>query len=120
MDSLGIDIIEIRRVEAAAKRPQFVQRIFTERERASFGSHPRRIAEEMAGKFAAKEATIKVLGRRTIWKEIEVLNAPSGKPYIVLHGRCAEIADGRTVVVSITHSKDFAAAVAAYSREDGA
>jgi holo-[acyl-carrier protein] synthase len=74
----------------------------------------------MAGKFAAKEATIKVLGRRTIWKEIEVLNAPSGKPYIVLHGRCAEIADGRTVVVSITHSKDFAAAVAAYSREDGA
>jgi holo-[acyl-carrier protein] synthase len=115
MDSLGIDIIEIHRIVSAARNPRFARRIFTERERASFGSHPRRIAEEMAGKFAAKEATIKVLGRRTIWKEIEVLNHPSGKPYVVLHGECARIAAGRTVVVSITHSKEYAAAVAAYS-----
>jgi holo-[acyl-carrier protein] synthase len=112
---LGIDIIEIARVANAAKNPRFARRIFTERERASFGKHPRRIAEEMAGKFAAKEAVIKTLGRRTFWKEIEVLNLPSGKPYIVLHGQCARIANGREVVVSITHAREVAAAVAAYA-----
>ena len=115
MDSLGIDLIEISRIAAAAGNPRFARRIFTDRERAGFTGHPRRIAEEMAGKFAAKEATIKVLGRRTFWKEIEVLNLPTGKPYIVLRGRCVEIAAGRTVVVSITHSREYAAAVAAYS-----
>jgi len=114
MESLGVDIIEIARVANAARNPRFARRIFTERERAGFGRHPRRIAEEMAGKFSAKEAVIKVLGRRTYWKEIEILNEPSGKPYVVLHGECARIANGRAVVVSITHSKDFAAAVAAY------
>jgi holo-[acyl-carrier protein] synthase len=115
MDSLGIDIIEIARVVNAARNPRFARRIFTEREREGFGTHPRRVAEEMAGKFAAKEAVIKTLGRRTIWKEIEVLNLPSGKPYVVLHGECARIAAGREVVVSITHSKEYAAAIAAYS-----
>jgi holo-[acyl-carrier protein] synthase len=115
LESLGIDIIEIARVANAARNPRFTRRIFTERERAGFGRHPRRIAEEMAGKFAAKEAAIKTLGRRTFWKEIEVLNEPSGKPYIVLHGECARIAAGREIIVSITHSKDFAAAVAAYA-----
>lgn len=120
MDSLGIDIIEIERISNAARNPRFARRIFTERERASFGRNPRRVAEEMAGKFAAKEAVIKTLGRRTIWKEIEVLNHPSGKPYIVLHGECARIADGREVVVSITHSKEYAAAIAAYASPNGA
>ncbi|HEY3267075.1 MAG TPA: holo-ACP synthase [Armatimonadota bacterium] len=118
MDSLGIDIIEIARVAEAAKNPRFAPRIFTQREIDGFAGHPRRIAEEMAGKFAAKEAVVKTLGRRTIWRDIEILNHPSGKPYVTLHGRSAAIAAGRSVVVSITHSREFAAAVAAYASDE--
>jgi phosphopantetheine--protein transferase-like protein len=112
MQSLGLDIIEIERVRRAALNPRFVRRVFTDEELKMMGRHPRRVAEEMAGKFAAKEAVIKVVGRKTFWKEIEVLNDHFGKPRVVLHGRMAQLAQGRGVVVSITHSKDFAAAVA--------
>lgn len=118
MDSLGIDLIEIHRIARAAHNPRFAARIFTEREQASLRGNARRTAEEMAGKFAAKEAVIKTLGRRTVWRDIEVLNHSSGKPYIVLHGRSKELANGRTVVVSITHSREYAAAVAAFSHDD--
>lgn len=115
MDSIGLDIIEIARVAAAARNPRFAPRVFTDRERAGFRGNARRMAEEMAGRFAAKEAVVKTLGRRTNWRDIEILNHPSGKPYVVLHGESARIAGGREVVVSITHSREFAAAVAAYA-----
>lgn len=117
MQSLGLDIIEIERVRQAALRPRFARRLFTERELGTMGRHPRRVAEEMAGKFAAKEAVVKVVGRKTFWKEIEILNDRFGKPYVVLHGLMAELTRGRDVVVSITHSKDFAAAVAMWASD---
>lgn len=118
MQSLGLDIIEIARVRRAAHNPRFARRVFTERELTMMGRHPRRVAEEMAGKFAAKEAVIKVVGRKTFWKEIEILNDRFGKPGVVLHGGIAALAGGRQICVSITHSKDFAAAVAMWATPD--
>ncbi|NMC81504.1 MAG: holo-ACP synthase [Armatimonadetes bacterium] len=111
--SIGIDIVEITRVERAAARPGFIRRVYTERERASFSEVPRRAAEQMAGRFAAKEAVVKVLGRLTCWHDIEILSLANGSPVVELHGLSRELSEGRRVVVSITHTQNYAAAVAA-------
>jgi holo-[acyl-carrier protein] synthase len=108
---IGVDIIEIDRVAAAVAKPRFVERVFTEAERVRCGGR-KNDAEEFAGRFASKEAVIKCLGRRVPWKQIEILNAPSGKPYVVLHGRAAELAEGRRIALSISHSRRYAVASA--------
>ena len=100
-------------MERAAARPGFIRRVYTDRERASFSEVPRRAAEQMAGRFAAKEAVAKVLGRLTCWHDIEILSLPNGAPVVELHGLSREISEGRRVVVSITHTQNYAAAVAA-------
>jgi holo-[acyl-carrier protein] synthase len=108
---VGIDIIEIDRIDKAASNPRFVERVYTEAERAR--SLKRKYpAEELAGRFASKEAVIKCLGRRVPWKQIEILNEPSGKPYVQLHGLAKELAQGRRIILSISHSRRYAVASA--------
>ena len=123
--SSGIDLIEISRIEKALERhgERFLKRIFTEAELVSLRSkkiltaQPRVIAAELAARFAAKEACSKALGTGiglVSWKEMEVLNERSGKPVLRLSGRAAQIAGflGYTTwSVSLTHTKDMAAAV---------
>ena len=81
----GIDIVEISRVRQAIKRnPAFLNKIFTASElNGNLG------VTSLAARFAAKEASMKALGTgmfRTRWKEIEVLNDETGRPYLKLHG----------------------------------
>jgi holo-[acyl-carrier protein] synthase len=123
--STGIDLIEISRIQKALDRhgERFLKKIFsdTERERLShFQSrqpNPRLIVRELAARFAAKEACSKALGTGigpVSWKEMEVLNEPSGKPTLRLTGKAAQIASflGYTDwSVSLTHSREMAAAV---------
>ena len=123
--SSGIDLIEINRIQKALERhgERFLKRIFTEAELAPLRSkriltaQPRVIAAELAARFAAKEACSKALGTGigpVSWKEMEVLNERSGKPVLRLSGRAAQIAGflGYTTwSVSLTHSRDTAAAV---------
>jgi holo-[acyl-carrier protein] synthase len=111
MSSPGIDLIEIARLEAALERhPRLAQRIFTDAEIA-YASARSRPGRHLAGRFAAKEAVVKALrvdggfGLR----DIEVTGSP---PVVGLRGRAADAAGGRRVEVSITHSRDLAAAVA--------
>jgi len=125
MISSGIDLIEIKRIQQALDRhgERFLKRIFTESELAPFRSKrlatakPHGIIAELAARFAAKEACSKALGTGIgpiSWKEIEVLNESSGKPFLRLSGRAAQIASilGFTSwSVSLTHSRDMAAAV---------
>ncbi|MBW3624008.1 MAG: holo-ACP synthase [Armatimonadetes bacterium] len=108
---VGVDIIEIDRIAAAAENPRFLERVYTEaeRERSLKRKNP---AEELAGRFASKEAVIKCLGRRVPWKQIEILAEPSGKPYVVLHGLAKELGCGRRIAISISHSRAFAVASA--------
>ncbi len=108
---IGVDLIEIDRIEAAARNPRFLERVYTQAERDRC-LRRRNAAEELAGRFASKEAVIKCLGRRTPWKQIEILNEPSGKPYVVLHGRAKELAQGRVLRLSISHSRRYAVATA--------
>ena len=98
----GFDTVDIRRIEASLAKfgARFEQRVFTKGEiakaqkRVEGGRHSPRAAT-YAKRFAAKEACAKALGTGisfgVSWREIEVVNAPSGKPTIVLHGRAKSL-----------------------------
>ena len=112
---IGIDIIEIRRIERALS-PRFIERVFTPREIA-YCEQSRRI-EKYAARFAAKEAARKAIGAATpvtalSWHDIEVISSPEGAPQLVLHGRAAELVKKLKVArvhVSMSHSVDNAIA----------
>jgi holo-[acyl-carrier protein] synthase len=92
---IGNDIIDIRRIERTLERygDRFTQRIFTDIERAK--SDRRRLrAASYAKRFAAKEACSKALGtgfsRGVFWKDLGVVNEPSGRPTMNLTGGAAD------------------------------
>ena len=119
---VGVDIIEIERVRRALERPSFRERCFTQAERAYCDSRPNP-AQSYAGRFAGKEAVGKALGCgvRFTWKEIEIVGRP--KPGVHLSGRTAAFAErvqAGPIDLSMTHSREIAAAIAVVSpREDG-
>ncbi len=115
---IGVDLCEVDRMEAAIARhgERFLNRIYTEAERAYCDSKPNRM-ERFAGRFAAKEAAMKAIGtgwRRGVgWRDFEVARAASGQPVIVLRGEAGKIAAQmgvRRALVSITHIKSMAMA----------
>ena len=114
MHEIGIDLIEINRVEAALARwgERFQKRVYTEAER----SHCRNRVPELAVRFAAKEAVMKALGtgmKGVGWREIEILNNDDGKPFVILHGHAKSKAKElglRDLSVSLSHSRDLAIA----------
>ncbi len=114
---LGVDICEIARMERAlARHASLRERLFTAEER-SYCDGKARPAESYAGRFAAREATIKALGgyRGKRWQDIHVSRLPSGAPAIVLEGNAKLRADtlGITrVLITFTHEKTNAVAFA--------
>jgi holo-[acyl-carrier protein] synthase len=112
---VGIDLLEIARLERALQRhPRLAERVFTESERG-YAADRARPGRHLAARFAAKEAVIKALGLSGGFglREIEVLAGEP--PRVRLSGRAATAAGGREIGVSLTHSRDFAAAVAQVS-----
>jgi holo-[acyl-carrier protein] synthase len=116
---LGVDFTEVDRIEAAIDRHgrAFMQRVFTPPEIAYCEKYRNR-AERFAGRFAAKEATMKALGtgwsHGVRWVDIEVLREPSGKPTLSLSGASREIADRigvKNMALTITHSGNTALAL---------
>lgn len=105
--SLGIDIIENERIRKSLENPRFVQRILTPKER-DYCKRP----EQIAGRFCAKEAIMKAIGRRLSWQEIEILNDDKGRPYVILYGKAKELAEGGKILLSISHSHTLSTAVA--------
>lgn len=113
--STGIDVIEIERIAHAHARwgDRFLNRVYTERELR----YCRGKAQRLAGRFASKEATSKVLGvgvRHIRWRDIEILPDPRGKPHVHLHGGAAAIAESMGFSgfdVSISHSRRDAVVV---------
>jgi holo-[acyl-carrier protein] synthase len=109
---IGIDLLEIDRLERALERhPRLAERVFTEGERR-YAARRARPGRHLAARFAAKEAVVKALGLTGAFglREIEVL---AGEPPTVsLSGRAAEAAGGSRVELSMTHSREYAAAVA--------
>jgi holo-[acyl-carrier protein] synthase len=114
---LGVDICEIARMERAIGRhPTLRTRVFTPEEIAYCDSKARP-AESYAGRFAAREATIKALGgyRGKRWQDISVSRHPSGAPQIALTGNAKQRADMLGVdriLITFTHEKTNAVAFA--------
>jgi len=115
---LGIDIVEIDRIERAVKKnSRFIYRIFTKREILYF-STPKLKYSSVAGNFAAKEAVAKALGmgiRNFSWKDVEIIRDEFGKPQVVLHGKAKDMAiqrDINVILVSISHCRNYAVAEA--------
>jgi holo-[acyl-carrier protein] synthase len=115
---IGIDVVEVARIAAAIGKhgEPFLARIFTPAERAYCEAH-QIPAPHFAARFAAKEATAKALGTglgaHANWLDLEVVRSPAGAPALHLRGAAAEFAaqQGITEVqISLTHSRDYAAA----------
>ena len=120
---LGIDIIKIERIVGALKKfgRRFPLRILTPAEDAYVRDRP----ENLAGRWAAKEAVSKVLGlgvRGVGWREIEIVRLPTGQPTVRLHDRAlrrAEQLGMDRIAVSISHERDYAVAIAFGVRTKG-
>jgi holo-[acyl-carrier protein] synthase len=113
---VGVDLIEIERIRRALERhgEAFKSRCFTDAERAYCDSKPNP-PQHYAGRFAAKEAIGKAIGSGVYftWKEIEIRGRP--KPGVHLSGRTAAWAEkvgAGHIELSMTHSRELAAAVA--------
>lgn len=113
----GVDIASVPRVERmhADHGAHFLDRCFTPAEQTYCLSHKLAAAVHLAGRFAAKEAVLKVLGtgwRGAIaWTDMEILNDGAGKPELRLTGESARIAAQLGIArwhVSISHTDEFA------------
>jgi len=116
----GIDLIECERVRDVWERhgQRFAERLLTVAELAYVKQH-RHPVPRMAGRFAAKEAILKVLGTgwrgKIAWRDMEILNNNLGQPHVTLTGESQRIATelGITkILISITHTPNYAAATA--------
>jgi holo-[acyl-carrier protein] synthase len=112
----GVDLIEVERIRRALEDTRigkrFRDRVFTEREIEYCERKRRGRYESYAGRFAAKEAVMKALGRgwgpKVRWLDIEVARARTGKPEIVLYNKTALLAEQlgiRRWSLSITHTE---------------
>ena len=117
---LGTDIVEVDRIAKmiADHGDHFLTRVFTTREIEHCQTR-REFAQHYAGRWAAKEAVMKVLGTGFTpdvnWSDIEVLVHPSGQPYIVLHGAVQTVATQLglgEVLITISHTRTLATATA--------
>jgi holo-[acyl-carrier protein] synthase len=111
---IGIDLIEIERLERALeRRPRLLQRVFTPGE-IEASAKRRRPARHLAARFAAKEAALKCLGIGGLQlREVEVVGGGDEPPRLRLHGNAAELARRQRIElsVSLSHSRELATAV---------
>ena len=120
----GIDIIEIDRIGAVAARypGRFLEKIYTPGEQV----YCRGRAAQLASRFAAKEAVMKMLGtgvRGVPWKDVEVVRERGRAPEIVLHGKAKAVGEclGITrIALSLTHSREYAVASVVGEARDSA
>lgn len=116
----GIDLVDFPRIEEMVKRhgEHFLNKVFTAAEQA-YAEANKNGTEKLAGRFAAKEAVLKLVGTgwrgRIAWTDIEIINNPAGPPKVVLCGEVKKIADKlgiKHISISITHTANFAIASA--------
>jgi holo-[acyl-carrier protein] synthase len=118
---LGIDLVALDELDRLVRRPWFLRYVYSAEELAqahTFGDTRRR--EYLAGRFAAKEAVLKVLGAGLFEgvapRDITLLRDPGGVPRVTLTGSAARAARAAAidrVTVSVTHKRDLVAVVAA-------
>lgn len=106
---IGIDIVEVKRIERLIKNKKFLKKIYTPEEvRYCFARKNR--AQHFAVRFATKEAVWKALGERGIThRDIGVKNLPDGRPVVTIKGRT-----NKNISISLSHSDNYAVSVAVF------
>ena len=106
---IGIDILEVKRVEKLIEDQENAKKLFfsEELDYAFSKNYP---AMHLTGFFCVKESVVKALGGGFI-REVKVLHAENGKPYVELFGKTKELLGGKRVEISISHVKEYATAV---------
>jgi holo-[acyl-carrier protein] synthase len=121
---VGIDIIEVARVQASHKRfgERFLNRLLLADEIAYCLSH-KNPAPFIAARFAAKEAISKAFGTGTGaqlgWRDMEIGRKKSGEPFVILHGNGKKLFKSRrakNLLISLSHTANYAAATAVLER----
>ncbi|MHC4622884.1 MAG: holo-ACP synthase [Planctomycetota bacterium] len=125
----GIDLVDRPRIREMVERhgERFLNRVFTPKEQAYADGNKNKI-EKLAGRFAAKEAILKLMGTgwrgKIAWTDIEVINNARGQPQVTISGEVERLAEKlgiEHISVSITHTANFAIASAvALAESDGA
>jgi len=122
MRSIGLDIIEIARIDKGIKRfeDKYLKKILGPEEISLLKSRRDR-AQFVAGRFAAKEALIKALGafikKRPPFPELQVVYNRDNLPVFSLPAYLSDQLDGHAIMLSITHEKKMAAAVVVISED---
>ena len=122
MHYVGVDIIGVVRIAKAVAcwGERFLRRMYTDSELELCCNRP----VSLAGRFAGKEAVMKLLGtgrRGVSWREIEILSHSSGKPLVNLYGRAQNKARKlgiKEIAVSLSHSREYAIVSVASTSEE--
>jgi holo-[acyl-carrier-protein] synthase len=120
MQYVGVDIIEIPRIEKVIQRWKdvFLQRVYTKTELNLYNN-----TSSLAVRFAAKEAVLKALGacdKGISWQDIEILAESNGKPFVNLLGKAKIIAHElgiHSLNISLSHSRIYAVAFVVGAKE---
>ncbi len=111
----GIDLVDFPRIAEMFERhgQRFMDRVFTAAEQQYANANKNKM-EKLAGRFAAKEAILKLLGTgwrgKIAWTDIEIINNEMGQPQVTVSGEVKEIAQRLgigDISVSITHTANF-------------
>lgn len=122
MFQIGVDIEQVTNIkDSIEKSERFGKRVFTVLETQYCEIKPKKY-QHYAGRFAAKEAVMKALGKGWLdgiqWVHIEILNNKDGKPQVILHKKANEIAISnniQNISISISHTEHCAVAMALLS-----
>ena len=102
--AVGLDIVAVSRISQVMGNERFLERILTETEREQC-----KTAEQVAGRWAAKEAAYKCFNGLQSWQEVEIVKNDWGRPEMTVHNSSAD--PNWTWHVSISHDQGLAAAV---------
>lgn len=117
---IGTDIVEIERIRSMVERhgDHFLQRCYTSVE-IEYAKRHRDSAVRFAGRWAAKEAVVKVLGTGFVqgitFHDVEIIALHTGQPTVKLSGEAARIASERRIaeiMITISHAREYATATA--------
>ncbi|MEK6557245.1 MAG: holo-ACP synthase [Candidatus Margulisiibacteriota bacterium] len=115
---IGVDIVEINRIMTLVEDSAFIAKVFSDHE-VDYCRRTKSLqvsAQRFSVRFAAKEAVFKAVDdlKTLRWREIEIHHEETGKPIVVFSGKTADLVaqKGLEVEVSLSHSRDYAVAVA--------
>ena len=121
----GVDILEVERMRKAMGRwgDRLLKRVFTDKE-IDYSKKRMDFAQHLAARFCAKEALIKATGggweKEMRWTDVEILNDRNGRPEVRTYGpvkRLLSKARVSKVMVSMSHTRDYAVASAILERK---